>query len=202
MIVFVLNDMPTTREGWMAPREHSVLLHWHFLRRYVICRYRWSLPLWRHPRPSVRWMAVLPRTEAREYRSPSYTLDGAAAHEAVDMDARARSLRRNADNSVRQLGSILLLAGLGTAVLPNLSQLDPDSNHAPHIAHVLHGYCGKRRNRSNHWTRRRRLHSWCAVSLWSSGWSPWVTFCFSPTFFFRSHGHAPDWMCERLLRRD
>ena len=64
-----------------------------------------------------------------------------------------------------QLGIVLLLAGLGTAVLPNVSEPYPDPHHAPHIAHVLLGRCGKYHHRADHRTHRRRLHSWCVVRL-------------------------------------
>jgi hypothetical protein len=66
---------------------------------------------------------------------------------------------------VYQLGSFLLLAGLGTAVLSNVSEPDPDPHHAAHIAHVLLGHCSKYHYCADHRTHRRRLHSWCVVRL-------------------------------------
>lgn len=129
----------------------------------VIHRYRWPFRLWRRPRFAVYVLAVLPGTETRGSRSPAYALDGPAAHEVVDVDTCSRTLRRDADNSVRQLGGLFLLVGLGTAVLPNVSQPDPDSYHAPHITHVLHGRCGKRHHRSDHRVHRCRVHSRYAI---------------------------------------
>jgi hypothetical protein len=116
----------------------------------MIHRCRWPPRLWRRPRPSVCVLAVLPGTETRGSRSPAYALDGTATHETIDMDTCSRSLRRDADNSVRQLGVFLLLVGLGTAVLPNVPQPDPDPYHGPHITHVLHGCCCKRHHRPDH----------------------------------------------------
>jgi len=135
------------------------------LRCFVLRRYHRVLPRRDPPRPTVYSVAILLGTEARKDRSSAYALDGAAAHETVNVDSRSWSLRRHADYCMYQLGSFLLLAGLGAAVLPNIPQPDPDPHHAPHIAHVLLGCCGKRHYCTDHRTHRRRLHSWCAVSL-------------------------------------
>lgn len=164
LIVFVLSDMPTARDGWKNPREthpssRSALTCPH-VHRY--CRALLRRPLLR---PTVCSVAILLGTEAWKYRSPSYALDGAATHETVDVDSRSRSLRGDADYRVRQLGSFLLLVGLGTAILPNIPQSDPDPNYAPYIAHVLLRRCGKYHCGADHWTHRRRLHSRCVVGL-------------------------------------
>jgi hypothetical protein len=89
---------------------------------FVIHRYYWPL-LHRHPpRPIICSVATLLGTEARKYRSPSYVLDGAATHETVDVSSRSRSLCRDADYCLCQLGNFLLLVGLG----------DPDPYYAPY----------------------------------------------------------------------
>jgi len=108
-------------------------------------------------------MAVLLGTETRGLSSSTHALDGASAYEAVDVGPRSRSLRRDADHCVRQLGVFLLLVGLGAAVLPNLPQLDPDPHHDPYITHVFHGSCGKCHHRTGHWIHRRRIYRWYVV---------------------------------------
>ena len=109
-------------------------------------------------------MAVLLGTETRGPQSSTHALDGASTYEAVDVGPRSRSLRRDADHCMCQLGGFHLLVGLGTAVLPNLPQPDPDPHHDPYITHVFHGGCGKCYHRTCDWVHRRRIYSWYVVS--------------------------------------
>ena len=59
LIVFVLSDMPTAREGWRNPRESSEFLCWHAPQMFDIRRYYWPLPHWHPPRPTVCSVAIL-----------------------------------------------------------------------------------------------------------------------------------------------
>ena len=105
---------------------------------------------------------------------------------------------------MRQLGGFLLLVGLGTAVLPNLPQPDPNPHHDPYITHVLHGRCGKCYHRPDHWARRRRVYSWYVIS------PPLLLRMICPDpypypftlLLIGSYRNAPDCMCEYLLCRD
>jgi hypothetical protein len=164
LTVFFLSDMPTAREGWRNPRGSSVFLFPHGFPRVLIRRYCWPFLHQPPPRTTILSVAILLGTEAQKPRFPSYALDGAAAHETVDVNLSSRSLR-DADYCVCQLGFFLLLVGSGTAVLPDIPQPDTDPHYDPHTAHVLFGHWGKYPCCAGHRTHRRRLRSRCVISL-------------------------------------
>ncbi len=125
-----------------------------------------SICPWRPARSSLHRLAVLLGTAAPEPRPSMHTLDGSAAHEAIDVDACQRSLRGNADDCVRQLGRVLCLGCMGSAVLPNVLKPKPDPHHAAPATHVPLWHHRECHNRAHDWARRRRAH--------------------------RRYGHAPD----------
>lgn len=76
-----------------------------------------------------------------------YPLDGAAAHEAVDVDTCARDASYYANSCVLQRGGVRVLAIMVAAVLSELPGLEPYSNDATRTATVLRGHLCKHRHR-------------------------------------------------------
>jgi hypothetical protein len=103
-------------------------------------------------------LAVLLGAQAREAGSSAHALDGAAAHEAVDVDACARPLRGHADDCVRQLGGVRMLVVVGTTVLPDVPGPEPNPNDAAHAAAARSGHRGGPLHRVRDRPRRRHVH--------------------------------------------
>ena len=121
-------------------------------------RYGCSVWHWRPSRPSLRRLAALLRTQAREARFSAHLLDRPAAHETVNVDTCKGPLRGHADDCVCQLGGIRMLVGMGTTVLSNVPETKPDPNHATHDAAARHGHIGGLLHRARNWSRRRHVH--------------------------------------------
>ena len=147
LIVFVLSDAPTAHKGWKNPRGFSSSFFISSRPDSGVCR-RYRLVYRRRlARPSFHCVAVLLGAQAREPGSPAYPLDGATAHEAINVDTCTRSLRGDANGGVLQRGGVRVLAVMVATILSNVPGLEPYSNDAAHAATVFRGHRRKHRHR-------------------------------------------------------
>ena len=164
LIVFVLSDAPTAHKGWNNPRKSSpvpVCFFSNSSQLHDVHRRHCLVPHRRPARTSFRRLAVLLGTQTQEPGSSTHALDGTTAHETIDVDTRAWSLCGHADCCVLQRGGVRMLAVMGTAVLSDVPEFEPDSNDAAHAAVVRWGPRRKRRHRAYDQSRQRHVHRRC-----------------------------------------
>lgn len=180
LIVFVLSDVPTAHKGWKSPREFlflSVLFirispkSWTDVHRYHCpVRHRSAA------RTPLRRLAILLRAPAGKPGSSAHALDRSAAHEAINVDARTRSFRIDADDRLRELGGLHDMGSMGRALLPDISEPKPDPHDASTLTDVRFRYGRQRTHRFADRPRRRHV--------------------------YRRHRHAHDRLRRRPLRSD
>lgn len=161
LIVFVLSDVPTAHKGWKSPRElffFSVLLSVFHQRVDLRRRHHCPVRYRSATRTPLRRLAILLRAPAGKPGSSAYALDRSAAYEAINVDARTRSFRSDADDRLRELGRLHDMGSMGRALLPDVSEPKPDPHDASALTDVRFRYGRQRTHRFADRPRRRHVY--------------------------------------------